>query len=160
MIPQWEPSTWLTLLNTLLIVITILLGIQTTIFQRRTSLRESLEQLDPIEFGSSYIGVFLYEFNYIPFLHKSVVLKIYVRDSKTRGGGRVGSIHDMQVTLSAIRINPDYFFSYELVEDVWSDKSGLYIRCRSLDGVKCRKVAEHVLTKIQNAVDENVEHLK
>lgn len=65
-------SAVFTPINTILIVLTLGLGVSTHIFQVRTSLRESLEQIDSLWVfrRDEYVGVFLHSFQYLPFIKR------------------------------------------------------------------------------------------
>lgn len=68
--------------NTILISVTILLSYQSFKFQTRTGIRESLEQLEDIEFSKEKLKPVLHEFVFKPFRgHRTTVQLKYYRYS-------------------------------------------------------------------------------
>lgn len=155
-----EIATLLTLINTILIIGTIILGIQTTIFQKRTSLRESLEQIDSLytTSGSLYIGVILHNFSYIPIFRQQAVLKFYMRTPNRQGKANVGKIRNTKEHLEeTYGISVKQFSEYEIVERSWSEDSGFYIQTNTVDAVKCRALAENIQIDLQLADSDSDE---
>lgn len=66
----------LTLFNTLLLVVTGYLSYTSYVFQKRTGVRESLEQLEDVEYGSGKLRPILHRFEFIPFLRKKVEVQL------------------------------------------------------------------------------------
>lgn len=140
-------STLLTLINTVLIIGTLYLGIQTAIFQKRTSLRESLEQLDSlyIKKRREYIGVLLHQFDYFPYRRESAVLKFYVRLPTPEEKANVGMIRNAEKTLDEVfDKTAEDFLEYDRVTEAWADESGFYIKTDTVDSVECRELAEQI----------------
>lgn len=152
------PSTLLTVINTVLILGTIGLGVSTHIFQKRTSLRESLEQLDSlwVKHRREYIGVFLHEFSYLPLLKESAVLKFYVRSPTPEEKANVGMIKNAKKTLEEVHeVTPEDVLDNDSVIDAWADKSGFYIKTNTVDSVKCRNLAEKIQIDLElSIIDE------
>lgn len=147
-----SPSTLLTGINTILIIGTIGLGISTYVFQKRTSLRESLEQLDSLwlEHRSEYIGVFLHEFSYFPLLKNSAVLKFYVREPTPQEKANVGMIKNAARTLDEVHdMSPEDLESFGRVKEAWADASGIYIKTKTVNSVKCRQLAEEIQLRLE-----------
>lgn len=154
------PPTLLTLVNTILILGTIILGIQTTIFQRRTSLRESLEQLDSLHppSGAGYIGIILHDFSYIPLWKERAVLKFYVRTPDRHGKANVGQIRNTKKHIEkTYDLSVEQFLEDDIIEDTWVEDSGFYIETNTVDAVKCRTLAEDIQVDIQLADSERDE---
>lgn len=152
-------SILLTAINTVLILGTIGLGISTYIFQKRTSLRESLEQLDAlwVKHRREYIGVFLYEFTYVPLLRENAVLKFYVRSPTPEEKANVGMIKNAKKTIEEVHeITPQDVLGYDSVIDAWADESGFYIKTSTVDSVRCRNLAEEFQIDLEICIiDEN-----
>lgn len=149
------PSTLLTLINTFLILLTIGLGISTYVFQKRTSLRESLEQLDSLWVANrtEYIGVYLHEFDYFPSARNSAVLKFYVRRPTPEGKANVGMILNAGQTLEeSYNMNPEAFESFGRVTESWADASGIYIKTNTVNSVKCRQLAEEIQMRLEHNI--------
>lgn len=130
-----DPSTILTAINTVLILGTIALGVSTYIFQKRTSLRESLEQLDSlwVEHRKEYIGVFLHQFSYFPLLRDSAVLKFYVRHPTPEEKANVGMIRNAEQVLgNTFGMTPQDLLKHDQVVDAWMDNSGLFIETNTV----------------------------
>lgn len=154
-----NPSTILTTINTALILGTIALGVSTYIFQKRTSLRESLEQLDSlwVEHRKEYIGVFLHQFSYIPLLESSAILKFYVRHPTPEEKANVGMIRNAETVLGdAFGMTSEDFLNYDQVVDACIDETGLYIKTNTVNSVKCRNLAEKIQIDLEmSLIDED-----
>jgi len=66
----------LTLFNTLLLVLTGYLSYTSYVFQKRTGVRESLEQLEDVEYGSGKLRPILHRFEFTPFLREKVEVQL------------------------------------------------------------------------------------
>jgi hypothetical protein len=155
MVAMVEVSTFLTFINTTLIIGTILLGVSTYVFQKRTSLRESLEQLDSlwIEKRREYIGVFLHKFNYFPLIHESAILKFYVRRPTPNEKANVGMILNAEeIFVEIYDLSPEYFRKYDCVNKAWVDNSGLYVQTNTVDAVECRTLAEKIQIDLETTL--------
>ncbi|CDK40472.1 hypothetical protein BN903_3 [Halorubrum sp. AJ67] len=154
------PSTLLTAFNTLLILGTIGLGISTYIFQKRTSLRESLEQLDSlwVEHRREYIGVFLHEFSYLPLLRENAVLKFYVRSPTPEEKANVGMIRNAENLIrDTFGKAPEDFLEYDRVTEAWDDESGLYLKTNTVDAVEVRQLAEQIQVDLELSIIDDDE---
>lgn len=153
-------STLLTFINTVLIIGTILLGVNTYVFQKRTSLRESLEQLDSlwIEKRREYIGIFLHKFDYLPLFQERAILKFYVRKPTPGEKANVGMILNAEKTFNEVfDLPPQYFRKYDGVKNTWIDDSGLYIQTNTVNAVECRALAEEIQIDLETTLIESDE---
>lgn len=152
-------------LNILLLFITILLSglgvylsIGTHVFQVKSGLRESLEQLDDILIGkNSKVNVILYDFNYtplrniIPFIpsnkHSTLEFRVYVLNDQNIGGA--GTPKEIEYFIKDL--DKSNIMSNETVTEIVETDYSMQIRLESIDTVTCRNVSLDTMIRIIEA---------
>lgn len=155
-----------TTLNTFLILGSIYLGYTGYIFQTRTSVRESLEQLDALEYKREKLQPILYEFTYTPLWKSKVVvqLKSYKKGDVAGVSSPTKTLHvalhrrgyghkDTGNTLS----REDYMESiqWELnqiegINDVKVQERDILFTILSTDAVRVRRLTEEAIDSIHD----------
>lgn len=155
----------LTVINTSLILVTIYLSYQSFKFQTRTSIRESLEQLEDIDFYHEKFSPILYKFDFRPVRgHRTTVqLKYYSY------GRNPASASDNQRDLFNrtfyILNDRDYsgiptkrlrqaiaekLLEAEAVTDVWTDDTGIFLEYDTGNAVEVRRRTEAIFQSLSN----------
>ena len=152
--------------NFVLLVATAMLSYNSYIAQKRAGLRESLEQLDDVEYYQEKLKPILHEFDYIPFLkQESVVLLKYYKEGanpassnrptelfrqtlwRVRGKSHSGELITNESVYEALQKKLDKLEDLN-VERV--DESGIYFKINSVDPVFVRERTDVALTKLRD----------
>lgn len=155
-----------TVVNFFLILITVYLGIQAHIFQIRTSLRESLEQLDPLDVQKGpTLNPLLHEFNYgFPIIGRflkiaSPSVTIKIRNTPPGGDSPVATRLRKWSDFAYVDIDKieKRLNSLEGLEAVEIDTRELRFNIRSRNPVIVRKRTVDAMLQIEDSVNEEWE---
>jgi len=166
----------LTVFNTLLLIFTGSLSYASYVFQKQTSIRESLEQLEDADYRFGKLRPMLHEFGYIPFRHCRVVvqLKYYQFGTEPSTAGEMSELFDKFL----YRLNgrdsshPDYpreelesdlertLSNAEYAESVDVNSQGILLTFNTLDAVLIRKNVNQVLQEIHDLRTNDLERWK
>lgn len=153
----------LALFNTFLISVTIILSYQSIKFQSRTSIRESLEQLDDVEYSSEKLKPILHKFAFRPLRgHQTIVQLKYYRYSSQPATSSQSGPHLFQGTLYSINrhveseIPKDEFLqaisrklsTLDEVSDIWVEDTGIFLQYETGNSVEVRRRTETVLKNL------------
>jgi hypothetical protein len=158
-------NNFLTIFNTALIGVTILLSYQSFKFQSRTSVRESLEQLDDVEFSKEKLKPILHEFIYQPIRGSRTIVQLkYYRFGKNPASaslsrqnlfsrtfyklnGRDGSdIPEMRLRDAIV----NKLSELDEVVNVWLEDTGIFIEFDTGNSVEVRRRTEIVLQSLND----------
>lgn len=147
-----EIATALTPVNTILIIGTLLLGFYTHRFQRKTSLRESLEQLDSVwvQRRDDYIGVLLHDFDWVPLLRNESVVEFYARRMTNDEKANVGEPLDAEEVFDDYGMTIEVLQKFDHVTDVTIEEKGVFLMLDTTDPVVCRNVVEHIQHELKH----------
>ncbi|MCU4801333.1 hypothetical protein OB920_13210 [Halobacteria archaeon HArc-gm2] len=155
----------LTIFNSLLLITTAVLSFSSQIFQTRTSIRESLEQLEDVEFHREKLKPILHNVEYFPLLKgKSTVLLKYYQEGRnpasankpldlfTRTLNKAGRVHSDNRVFTKEKAYSGIKRTLNEVEGVTVsrvDESGIYLEIPSADSVVVRERTDAVLTRLR-----------
>jgi len=162
---QFISKNFLTVFNTFLIGITILLSYQSYQFQTRTGIRESLEQLDDVEFNQEKLRPILHDFVFRPLRgHRATVHLKYYRFGTNPASANKSHYNVFERTffylndrdasgIPEIRLRnaiTEKLSGMAEIEDVWIEDTGIFLELDTGNAVEVRRRTEAVL---QNLTD-------
>lgn len=166
----------LTLFNSILLVVTGYLSYSTFKFQRRTSAREAIEQLEDVHFYRGKITPILSEYNFRPIFGNSfsvVKLKYYKYGKNPASANQETDL--FSETLNTINSgagdenlnNSNLYFlisealeSQPGVEMVTADENGIYAQFQTANAVQIRRKTEFILRVLSDAHTVNEQNLR
>lgn len=165
----------LTIFNSLLLILTGYLSYSTFKFQRRTSVREALEQLEDVHFYRGKITPILNEFEFNPVFGTSssdVKLKYYKygRNPATANQetklfsatlGRItGSQDDEMDDTELYSLISEALENQPGVEMAQASESGIHVRFQTANAVQIRRRTEFLLRFLSDAHSVNADNLR
>jgi hypothetical protein len=153
----------LTLLNTFLIIITILLSYNAYKFRTRASVRESLEQLDDVEFRKEKLRPILHELDFrLIRKHRTTVhLKYYTFGREPASASLSNKNLFWRTFYQLNNKDADGIPTEQLreaiagksreldkVEKVWIEDTGIYLQFKTGNAVQVRRWTEDVLQNL------------
>ncbi len=181
-IVEYLSSNPLTVFNTLLLLFTGYLSYSSYVFQTRTSIRESLEQLDDVEFRKGKLRPMLHSYDHSIIRSACIVELKYYRNGRNPASAnqldeafrferhRIAKIHDdmnhgepfdTNVFLSAVE---ESIPTLPKVTDTRVTADGIFIDIESSDAVLIRRRTQEVLECVYRTLnginEETVEELE
>lgn len=164
----------LTLFNTFLLIFTGYLSLSSYKFQSRTSIRESLEQLEDIEFRKEKLSPIMHDFGFRPIRgHRTTVQLKYYRFGKNPASA--SKLHNrlFHTTLYEAnrteedKLSEDTFYdalqrklsNLDGVNGVWIRNTGIFLTYDTGNAVEVRKRTEKALNMLSDWHTTNMERL-
>lgn len=138
-------------MNLVLLIFTALLSVKSITFQKQTSVRESLDQLNEVICGNWKMNAILHSFNtrFGIFGNSEIDIKVYqIHHEKVANAGRPEAAQDYIES----RFELEEFEEIEGVDRAKFSDGSLRIFCNSINAIQCRNVAERTMKKIQREV--------
>jgi len=152
---SWIVDNWKWLVNILLLLITILLGIRSYMFQKRTNLRQSLDYIDDMEISADEkLKPVLYKVSLLPFFRKTQIsIQRFVR-SEIEGANILSSTSDW---MEENDVDLEQISKIKNVSDIKLQKENgedMILTVDSVNGVICRRTLLSVFKEIRNQKEE------
>ena len=141
----WFIRNWQWIVNTSLIILTLVVSLLSYHGRRKTVVRELLNELgDNLVTGSIKIRptLFSYKFN-------KLILEFKYYQGETVGATadkhNPGQLRGWKPIPPDIRFEKSDVKTLDYVSEVSEEETGLHVKCKTTDPVECRKVADQVI---------------